>query len=116
MSLLDSMMTACTMLDKTTVSDGVFGFQTVYVDGAPFQATIIKDNSMEARTAEKQGVTEVYTVVTAKGTALHYHDVFRRDKDGQVFRITSNQKDDEAPAASTVQIGKVTAERWELPT
>ena len=26
-----------------------------------------------------------------------------------------NQKDSEAPEASTVKIGKVTAERWELP-
>ena len=115
-NLLESMMTACTMLDKTTVSDGVFGFTTVDVDGASFMATNIKDTSIEARTAEKQGVTEVYTVVTAKGTALQYHDVFRRESDEQVFRVTSIQRDSEAPERSTVQIGKVTAERWELPT
>ena len=65
--------------------------------------------------AEKLGVTEVYTVVTAKGFGLAYHDVFRRNSDGQVFRVTGNQRDSEAPEASTVRIGKVSAERWELP-
>lgn len=115
MSLLDSMMERCTMLDKTTINDGVFGRREEYVPGATFRATIIKDSSMEARMAEKQGVTEVFTVVTQKGFGLEYHEVFRRDSDQQVFRVTSQQLDSEAPEASTVKIGKVTAERWELP-
>lgn len=116
MNLLESMMEACTMQDKVTVSDGVFGFTTVWQDGATFSAAIIKDNTTEALIAEKQGVTEIFTVVTQKGVSLQYHDVFKRNSDGQVFRITSNQKDSEAPEASTVKIGKVTAERWEIPS
>lgn len=116
MTLLDSMMESCTMQDRLTVSDGVLGFTSTWVPGATFKAAIIRDTSIEARTAEKQGVTEVYTVVTAKGTNLQYHDVFKRDSDGQVFRVTSGQKDAEAPEASTVKIGKVTAEKWELIT
>ena len=115
MSLLDSMMESCTMLDRVTASDGVFGFTSRWVDGATFSATIIKASTTEARLAEKLGVTEIYTVVTAKGFGLAYHDVFRRDSDGQIFRVTGNQKDSEAPEASTVKIGKVSAERWELP-
>ena len=73
-----------------------------------------KDNSTEALIAEKQGVSEIYTVVVQKGTVLEYHDVFRRLSDGAVFRVTSNITDNEAPNASTVRIAKVTAERWEL--
>ena len=115
MNLLDSMMESCTMLDRRTVSDGVFGFTSQWVDGATFNATIIKSNTTEARLAEKLGVTEVYTVVTAKGFGLGYHDVFRRNTDGQIFRVTGNQRDSEAPEASSVKIGKVSAERWELP-
>lgn len=103
------------MLDRVTMNDGVFGFTSVWQDGATFQATIIKDSSIQARLAEKQGVTEVFTVVTAKGFGLVYNDVFRRDKDGLIFRVTSNQRDSEAPERSTVKIGKVNAERWELP-
>lgn len=115
MNLLDSMMESCTMLDRRTVSDGVFGFTSQWVDGATFNATIIKASTTEARLAEKLGVTEVYTVVTAKGFGLSYHDVFRRNTDGQIFRVTGNQRDSEAPEASSVKIGKVSAERWELP-
>lgn len=115
MSLIESMMEDCTMLDRTTVSDGVFGTVPSYVAGATFRAAIIKASSIEARIAEKQGVSEVYTVVVPKGVSLEYHDVFRRESDKSTFRVTSNIKDDEAPEASTVKIGKVTAERWELP-
>ena len=115
LSLLNSMMESCTILNRTKTSDGVLGFTYVWTDGASFDAVIIKNSSIEARMAEKQGVTEVYTVVTSKGFGLDYHDVFRRDSDGQIFRVTSNQRDSEAPEASTVKIGKVTAERWELP-
>ena len=116
MSLLDSMMTDCVMLNPTAVPDGVFGFTETYADGEAFRATIIKASSTEAMIAEKQGVSEIYTVVTAKGTELKFHDVFKRKSDGQIFRVTSIQRDSEAPEASTVQIGKVSAERWVLPS
>ena len=114
MNLLESMMERCTMLDKITSGDGVLGRVTRWQDGAQFMATIIKDNSSEAVIAEQQGVNELFTVVTAKGTGLEYHDVFRRESDGSIFRVTSNQLDSEAPNASTLKYGKVTAERWAL--
>lgn len=115
MNLLESMMEKCVLLNRIKTSDGVLGFTSVWTDGAEFRALIKKDSSTEAQLAEKQGVTEVYTVVTARGFGLDYHDVFRRVSDGAIFRVTSNQKDSEAPDASTVQIGKVRAERWVLP-
>ena len=114
MSLIDVMMEDCTMLDKRTVSDGLGGFTTQWVDGAGFRAAVVKDSTMEARVAEKQGVTELYTVTVDKGLSLQYHDVFRRESDGAVFRVTSNVVDSETPAVATFQIGQVTAERWEL--
>ena len=76
-----------------------------------------EDNStMQARTAEKQGVTEVYTITVDKGTPLEYHDVLRRDSDGAIFRVTSNITDSQTPARASFQIGQVSAERWVLPT
>lgn len=114
MSLIDVMMEDCTMLDKRTVSDGLGGFTTEWVDGAEFRAAIVKDSTMAARVAEKQGVTELYTVTVDKGLSLQYHDVFRRQSDGAIFRVTSNIVDSETPSVATFQIGQVTAERWEL--
>lgn len=114
MSLIDTMKVSCTMIDKTTVSDGQGGITTAWVDGAKFDAAIIKDNSMQARTAEKQGVTELYTVTVNKNVQLDFHDVFRRNEDNAVFRVTSNATDSRTPNAATFQFGQVSAERWSL--
>ena len=110
MSLIDIMKTAC------TVRDGQGGYYYEWVDGADFQAAIIKDSSMQARMAEKQGVTEVYTVTTDKTVPLDFHDVFRRESDGAVFRVTSNITDSKTPKVATFQFGQVTAEKWVLPS
>lgn len=116
MSLLSEAMESCTMLDKTTTADGYGGYITTYVDGAPFDAAIVLDNSMQARAAEKQGVTALYTVTTRKALNLQYHDVFRRDRDGKIFRVTSDGDDKRTPASATLNMRQVSAEEWELPT
>lgn len=114
MSLIDVMMEECAMMDKRTVPDGLGGFTVEWIDGAPFHAAVVKNNSLEARVAEKQGVTELYTVTVDKGISLQYHDVFKRLSDGLTFRVTSNIRDSETPSVATFQIGQVTAERWDL--
>lgn len=115
MNLLESMMEECRLMDKTTVNGGLMGRQDTYTPGASFRAAIIKASSDQTMLAEKQGVGEVFTVVTDKGFGLAFHEVFRRESDHAIFRVLSNQLDSEAPDASTVKIGKVTAERWVLP-
>lgn len=114
MSLIDSMMEPCVMVDKKTVADGLGGFTTQWVDGAEFNAAIVIDSSTEAKIAEKQGVTELYTITVQKGMPLAYHDVFKRVRDSQVFRVTSNIKDKQSPDVASFSIGQVSAERWEL--
>lgn len=111
MSLITSMMEPCTFINRIRTDDPYGGYIEAYSDGATFRAAVIKNATTEAVVAEKQGITEIFTVVTDKGFALDYNDLFRRDSDGQVFRVTSNIKDSEAPDASTVKIGKVTAEK-----
>ncbi len=116
MTLLDGMMTECRMMDRTTLDDPYGGTIDAYVPGARFQATIRKDSSTEAIIAEKNGLSEIFTVVVSKRMRLRQNDVIRREKDQQIFRITSDTLDSEAPDASTVKITKCTAERWTLPT
>lgn len=115
MNLLDSMMENCVMLDKTSVSDGMGGFEYLWVEGAPFEAAIIKLSNPAIQVAEQAGASEQYSVVVHDGVPLDFHDVFRRISDGAVFRVTGYSRDSEAPAASTVKIAKVTAERWAVP-
>lgn len=114
-TLLDSMIETCTILTRTIAPDGLGGYKDTYVDGIIFDAVIRKDDTTQDRIAEKQGVKESYTVVAQKGFPLAFHDVFRREKDGNTYRVTSNIQDKEAPAASTIKVGAVTAERWDLP-
>lgn len=116
MSLIDEMMEPCVLLDKRSVPDGLGGFSYEWTEGARFSAAIVKDNTLSARVAEKDGVTEVYTVTVHKGSTLQFHDVFRRLIDGVVFRVTSDVRDSETPARASFHIGQVSAERWVIPS
>ena len=102
----------CRILNHVRTDDPYGGYTESWEDGEAFDAAIIKNGSTEASIAEQQGVNEPFTIVTRNPFRLKYHDVIRRISDGQTFRVTSNTMDSEAPDASTVQIGKVTAERW----
>lgn len=114
MSLLDDAMETCVIMDKSTESDGYGGYRTVYSEGAEFQAAIVFDTSIQARVAEKQGVTSLYTVTTSKALVLQYHDIFKRMRDNKVFRITSDGDDKFTPASSTLDMRQVTAEEFVL--
>ncbi len=114
MSLLDEAMTECILLDKTTRADGYGGYETKWLDGAEFMAAIVLDTSMQARIAQQQGVTGLYTITTVKAMNLQYHDVFRRVSDGKIFRVTSDGDDKHTPASAHLNMRQVTAEEWVL--
>lgn len=116
MSLLSDAMEKCTMLDKRTEADGYGGYVVRYVDGAPFDAALVLNSSMEARVAEHEGVTALYTVTTSRALNLQYHDVFRREKDGKIFRVKSDGDDKYTPKSATLDMRQVSAEEWELPS
>lgn len=112
--LFDNFMETCIRLDKKTIEDGQGGYETEYMDGARFRAAVVKNTTLAARVAEKQGVTEVYTVTTEPNVRLDFHDVFRRVSDGLTFRVTSNAKDSETPSMASFAFAQVSAERWTL--
>lgn len=116
LSLIESMMEDFVFLNKVKVDDPVGGYKDDYQDGVTFKAAVIKNSTTEAQIAEKNGISEIFTIVTDKSMALEFHDVLRRVSDGEIFRITSRAVDSQAPEASTVPIAKVSAERWVLPT
>jgi head-tail adaptor len=115
MSLLDAQMTPCVFVDKKRTDDGEGGYVTEWVEGASFHAAITIDQSLQAETAMRQGVTGVYTVTVKKHVRFDYHDAFKRLGDGKIFRITS--RDDSAtPESATINARTVKAEEWSLPT
>lgn len=115
MSLLEKSFEDVVLLEKTNKSDGEGGFFVSWIDGIRIKAAITLDTSIQARTAEKQGVTSIYTVVTKKNANLQYHDVLRRERDGKIFRITSDGDDKATPTSATLNMRVVTAEEWSLP-
>lgn len=115
MSLLLEAMSDCEMLDKTTTEDGYGGYIPAWTTGVQFKAAISFDTSIEARVADKQGVTSMYTVTTPRAMNLQYHDVFRRKEDGKIFRVTSDGDDKYTPQSATLDMRVVTAEEWSLP-
>lgn len=115
MSLLNDYMSTCTLIDKIRVSDGMGGYTVKWQDGAQIECAIRFDNSMQARVAEKQGVTSLYTIVTKKNINLQYHDVLRREEDGKIFRVTSDGDDNKTPPSASLNMREVSAEQWVLP-
>ena len=112
MSLLSNAMEKCVLLNKRRVNDPEGGYITKGEEGAEFDAAIVFDNSMEARTAEKAGVASRYTVSVPKGIQLEYHDVFKRQRDNKIFRVTSDGDDVQTPASASFQFLQVEAEEW----
>ena len=116
MSLLTDAMEDCVIMDKTTQADGYGGYITVYVPGAELKAAIVLNTSMEAKIAEKEGVTALYTITTGRGINLQYHDVIKRVRDGKIFRVKSDGDDKYTPQSATLDMRQVSAEEWSLPT
>lgn len=114
MSLLSDAYEKVVMIDKVTVPDGRGGYTTEWKDGADFKAAIVFDSSMQARVGEKAGVTSLYTVTTNRSVNLQYHDVFRRESDKKIFRVTSDGDDNKTPPSATLDMRQVSAEEWEL--
>ena len=112
MSLLDDAMEKCVLYDKRREADGYGGYVETYTESVEFQAAVTFDTSIEARRAEAEGVTSRYTVTTSRNLTLEYHDVFKRLKDGKVFRVTSDGDDKYTPTAATLDMRQVTAEEW----
>jgi hypothetical protein len=116
MSLINEFMSPVCFLEKTRVSDGEGGFKTEWKEGAKFLAAVTFETSIEARAAEKQGVTSLYTITTEKEVVLEYHDVIKRLYDNKILRITSDGDDKYTPKSANINMRQVTAEEWSLPT
>lgn len=115
MSLIDDWKDPCVRLAVTSEPDGEGGAVTVWAEGEPFAAAITFNGSLEARKAERDGVTSLYTVTVDKGVPLRYHDVFKRLTDNKIFRVTSDGDDVQTPARASFSFAQVTAEEWKLP-
>ena len=115
MSLLTDAMEACVLMEKTSTPDGYGGRIEQWTESAfKFNAAITFSSSIEARRAEAEGVTSLYTVTTSKNITLEYHDVFKRVRDNKIFRVTSDGDDKYTPKSATLDMRQVTAEEYQI--
>ena len=112
--LMNDFVEDCVLLEKTRVKDGEGGWKAIWVDGMEFQAAITYDTTIQARVAESEGMKATYTVTTERGMPLDFHDAFRRKRDGQVFRVTSQGDDKRTPERASFDVSQVAAEKWQL--
>jgi hypothetical protein len=114
MSLPEEWKEPCELLENRRTPDGESGFHSEWVIVGDFMASINFENSLEAKVAESQGVTSLFTITTDKAAALRYHDVIRRKSTGETLRVTSEGTDKQTPDMATFAFSQVSAEKWSL--
>ena len=109
--------------DYVTAQDDYGGFNPTYQVGAIFDGVLILNNSIQAQTAQKQGVTGVYTLTVDKSFRLPWHTVFQKvildsegnvTQKGSVYRVTTKD-DNSPPKTASLHFRQVTVEEWKLP-
>lgn len=111
MSLLDDFARSCTLLEKTRKADGEGGYITEWTDGVEFENYQALDTSMEARIAEKEGVTSTYSALVNQAVPIVYNDYFRDETTGETYRVTSDPTDKVSPKSASFSLKYFTAER-----
>lgn len=115
MSLLDDFARTCVLLEKSRKPDGEGGYIVEWTDGAEFQNYQALDTSMEARRAEKEGVTSLYSALVDKSVPIEYNDYFRDTVTGETYRVTSEPTDKKSPKSASFSLKYFTAEKRALP-
>ena len=115
MSLLDDFARTCVLMGKKRVPDGAGGYMVQWTEGAEFTNYQALDTSMEARIAEKQGVTSIYSALVRSDFPIEYNDYFKDKSTGLTYRVTSNPEEKVAPKSASFALKYFTAERKELP-
>lgn len=115
MSLLDDFARTCTLLEKTRQPDGEGGYTVEWTDGAEFLNYQALNTSMEARRAEKEGVTSVYSGLVDASVPIEYNDYFRDETTGETYRVTSEPADKVTPKSASFGLKYFTAEKRALP-
>lgn len=115
MSLLDKYTVPCVTLTKTWVDDPIGGYNPSWTEGAHFDAAWEYQDAPEVTVAEQQGVSRVYRLYVHKDLQLDYHEVIRREDNGQTYRVTNPGTDRVTPVSSRINRRLIEVEQYPLP-
>ena len=113
--LLDYYGKECVILNKTTQNSPEGGYITSWNECAHFTNYQALDTSTEAQIAEKQGLTALYNVLVEKSVPLAYGDYYRDIETQTTYRVTSEPSEVQAPASSSLNLKRYSAEKAVLP-
>lgn len=91
-------------LEKTSERNGLLSETVVWKEKAPFDAAEQHDTSTQAQIAEQSGTASTYTLYVDRSVLLRCGDRVKRLADGQVFEVTTNSTDAQAPAESGMNL------------
>lgn len=112
--LLQELHVPCTMLNPGWVDDEYGGQKSGWFEGMKFEAILNVNNSIQSKVAGAELSTNFYGVKTHRDVVLEYHNVFRCDTDGKIYRVTDPDAN-KTPPSSDIDMRQVTAEEWKLP-
>ena len=105
----------CVLLTRERTPDGQGGYTSVWAEGITFYPSWEFNSAPEMEVAQQQGVSRTYRIYVDKSLDLDYHEVFRRIKDGQVYRVINPGTDRYTPPSSALNQRLIEVEKWELP-
>lgn len=111
MSLLEEAFEKFVVMNKSIVDDGYGGTSTEWAEGAVVSGAMVYNSSNEMRIAQALGSQASYTFTCRKNLFFDYHDVLKRQKDGQLFRITNNADDYRTPDSASLNMRQYDAEQ-----
>lgn len=114
MSLLEEAYEDFTIINKAVVDDGYGGTTTTWSDGATIKGAMVHRNSTITEIANALGAKSTYTLTVKKSLLLDFHTVLRREKDGKIFRLTSDSDDNRTPESAGLDMRQYSAEEWTL--
>lgn len=113
--MMESLAHECVLLEKRRTQSPEGGWITAWTDGPEFKTYPALDSSMQARIAEKDGVTSVYTILVQQDVPVDVGDYFRDNTVDAIFRVTSRPEEKVTPVTSQLDLKAFTAERTALP-
>lgn len=114
MSLLEEFEETFEIIDRKIIDDGAGGNDDEWIPGAEFKGVLSSGGTLQTQIAFALKDTLTFTLNVSRSWTLKYHDVFRRKKTGEIFRITSDDEMKKTPPSSSLDINQYTCERWEL--
>ena len=114
-TLMDEYSVECTLFTRRIVDDPVGGYVPKWEDGVTFDAAWEFESAPEVTVAEQEGVSRVYRIYVKKSLMLEFHDYFRRNDNGQIYRVTNPGTDRHTPGFSRLNKRLVEVEKADLP-